>query len=151
MSIHHPKRVSCPNCQQEQTVTIWDTLNADVSPEARESLLRAEINAFVCSACGERIEITTPLMYHDMKRQFIVQFLPFGALQDMSFIERFDTDGSDRIAKETFTTMPEKIRCNETSQYLRYPHTVFSMGELVRYVVFREKLFDASVNRRGKL
>jgi hypothetical protein len=142
MSIEHPERVACPNCQQEQTVTIWDTLNADVSPEARESLFRAEINAFVCAMCGERVEIITPLMYHDIKRQFIVQFVPFKTVQDMSFIERFEIDGSDRIAEETFATMPEKILRNKASQYLRHPHTVFSMDELVRYVEFRERLFD---------
>jgi hypothetical protein len=150
MTIERHERVACPNCKQEQSVTIWETLNADLNPEARESLFRAEINAFVCTACGERIEITTPLMYHDMKRLFIVQFLPFRLVQDMSCLERFETDGSDRFAENTFATMHENILRNEASQYLRHPHTVFSMDELVRYVEFREKLFDARVEGRKK-
>ena len=78
-----------------------------------------------------------------MTRCFIVQFFPFEAVEDAGFLERFRADGTDKDAEDAFMHMPGSIQGNEGSQYLRRPHTVFSMDELVRYVIFRERLCGA--------
>ncbi len=147
MSMEHAEQVVCPKCEREQTVVIWDSLNADITPEAKEALFNGEINAFVCEGCGEHIMISIPLLYHDMKRQFTVQYFPFDAVKDVGFIKRFGTDGIDKQAEETFAEMPAAIK--DSAGYMRHPHTVFSMAELVRYIIFRERIFEVRGENGG--
>ena len=142
MSIENPVELECPKCGHEQTVVVWESLNADVSPEARESLFEGNINKFLCESCGAEAMISSALMYHDMKRRFVVQFFPFAAIDDAEFLERFQTDGTDRIVTNALGfAQPEGMGL--ALEYMRNPHIVFDMGELVRYVLFRERVFDS--------
>jgi hypothetical protein len=142
MTIERPAEVCCPKCEHEQTVTLWDSLNADVSPEAREDLFEGKINTFECASCASRVFVPIPLLYHDMRRRFCVQYFPFQALEEKSFLDRFDNDGSDLIPFEAVARI-KKPSYPAAMAYLRSPHVVFDMGELVRYVLFRERLHEA--------
>ena len=82
MSLESQTNVQCPKCGDNQAVTVWRSLNADVSPEAREDLLAGRINVFDCAKCECKAGLGVPLLYHDMRRQFLVQFHPFEALDD---------------------------------------------------------------------
>ena len=142
MSIETPLELECPSCSHEQTVMVWESLNADVSPEARESLFEGKINKFVCESCGAEAMISTALMYHDMKRRFVVQFFPFDAIDDAEFLERFQADGTDSIVTNALGLAQPRGMSLDV-EYMRTPHIVFDMGELVRYVLFRERVFDS--------
>jgi hypothetical protein len=139
MSIEQPVDLDCPECHQTKTVMVWQSLNADVSPEAREQLLQGKVNVFECEACGQTFPIAAPLLYHDMARRFLVQFHPFQSVDDPDFLARFDSDGRDT----TFLEAAGKIPASGDVEYMKHPHVVFSMAELVRYVLFRERLFDS--------
>jgi len=141
MSIERPVDLECPGCGHEQSVTVWESLNADVSPEAREELFEGKINLFVCESCSHRAMISVPLMYHDMTRRFVVQFFPFEATEEDDFLQRFDSDGTDRtIEKALEFGLPSGL--NVDMEYMRQTHVVFDMAELVRWVLFRERVFD---------
>lgn len=86
--------------------------------------------------------ISTALMYHDMKRRSVVQFFPFDAIDDAEFLERFQTDGTDSIVTNALGLVQPKGMSLDV-EYMRTPHIVFDMGELVRYVLFRERVFDS--------
>jgi len=142
MSHERPVEAECPQCGAARSVTIWDSLNADINPEAREELFQGKINAFECASCHVTVLLPVPLLYHDMGRRFVVQYFPAEALDDDAFLDRFTTDGTDRSTAEMFDKAPEALRAMRRLDYMQRPHIVFDMGELVRYVVFRERVFD---------
>jgi CpXC protein len=142
MSISRPIEVECPDCGYQQSVVIWESLNANVSPRAREELIEGKINAFVCESCGQQVQVGAWLLYHDMKRRFAVKYVPFQATEDDDLLRRFDRDGVDR--KTAAEEMPTDLlsRFNLDMDYLFQAHIVLDMEELVRYVLFRERVFD---------
>jgi predicted RNA-binding Zn-ribbon protein involved in translation (DUF1610 family) len=134
MSIERPVDLACPHCGHEQSVV--------VSPHARDELFAGRINVFLCESCGQNAVISIPLLYHDMKRRFTVQFYPFEALDDDEFVQGFDPDGTNRQHSDAFPLdLAPQVKLD--MEYLRRPHIVFDMGELTRYVLFREHIFDA--------
>jgi hypothetical protein len=142
MSIHREEEIACPKCGKAQTVTLWETIDADPDPEARTALFEARINRFDCPACDFDALVPVPLLYHDRKRQFVVQFFPFGLLDERQFVERFTADGRDRRVAEAFERALKEKRIPPGAEPAE-PHVVFDLPELVRYVLFRERVFDA--------
>jgi hypothetical protein len=130
--------LGCPRCGQTKEVMVWSSLNADVSPEARVRLLEGKINLFECEACDETSVIDAALLYHDMSRRFFVQYYPFDAVEDADFLARFDQSGRETAHGE----IARKDLGSPVAGYLVQLHIVFSMAELVRYVLFRERVFD---------
>ena len=125
--------VECPECQHTQTVTFWDSLNASLDPTLREKLLKAEINQFKCIKCECTAHLTGPLLYHDMTRKFCIQYIPPADLDDPDMLNRYTVDGKIAI------DLPhEKMGVG----YMSEPHVCFDMNEMIRYVLFREKLFE---------
>jgi len=142
MSSHREEQIACPKCGKEQTVTIWESIDADPDPEARTALFEARINRFDCPACDFDALVPLPLLYHDRKRQFVVQFFPFGWLDEPEFVARFTADGRDRQVAEMFEQALKAKKIPPGAEPAE-PHVVFEMQELVRYVLFRERVFDA--------
>jgi len=142
MSSHREELIACPKCGKEQTVTIWESIDADPDPEARAALFEAQVNRFDCPACDFDALVPLPLLYHDRKRQFVVQFFPFGWLDEPEFVSRFTADGRDRQVAEMFERAFKAKKLPPGAEPAE-PHVVFEMTELVRYVLFRERVFDA--------
>jgi hypothetical protein len=144
VSIAEPMVLDCPECGQTAEVMVWSSLNADVSPEARVRLLEGKINLFECEACEETFLIDAPLLYHDMSRRFFIQYYPFGVLDDEDFLARFDQSGRETAYREAARKDPG----SPVAGYFDQLHVVFSMAELVRYVLFRERVFDSRADVR---
>ena len=113
------------------------SLNADISPEARLDLLDGRVNFFRCERCDCQGLLPVPLLYHDMGRRFMVEYHPFEALDDPEFLSNFDPSGESVAGAET-----SRNAADGGFDYVARRHVVFHMGELVRYVVFRERLHD---------
>lgn len=135
MSMESPTDVQCPTCEHRQSVTVWRSLNADMSPEAREELLAGRINVFRCERCDFQADLEVSLLYHDMKRQFMAQYHPFDALEDPEFFLDFNPRGESVAATELSQTF-----AGGGMDYMVRVHVVFLMSELIRYIVFRERL-----------
>jgi len=141
MSINREEEIACPKCGATQNVTIWESIDADPDPEARTALFEARVNRFDCPACDFDALVPLPLLYHDRKRQFVVQFFPFGWLDEPEFVSRFTADGHDRQVAEMFERALKAKKIPPGAEPVE-PHVVFEMPELVRYVLFRERVFD---------
>lgn len=142
MSIKREEEIPCPKCGKAQTVTIWESIDADPDPTARTALFAAQVNRYDCPACDFDALVPLPLLYHDRKRQFVVQFFPFGWLDEPEFVERFTADGRDRQVAEAFERALRARKLPPGAEPAEL-HIVFDMSELVRYVLFRERVFDA--------
>ena len=143
MSMKREEEIACPRCGRTQNVTLWGSIDADPDPEARVALLEAQINRFDCAGCDFDALVPVPLLYHDRRRQFVVQYFPFGWLDQQEFVERFTSDGRDRQVIEAFAKAMAAKKIPPGAEPAE-PHVVFEMAELVRFVLFRERVFDCS-------
>ncbi len=137
MSLKNLVAVDCPDCGQQQDVLVWDSLNVQVSPEAKSDFFAGKINQFECSFCHSQARLAVPFLYHDMALRFCVQYYPVDAL-DESLLGSLKPDGSS--SADPFGPLSAASETVEAMQYVLHPHIVFSMQETLNYVVFREKL-----------
>jgi hypothetical protein len=101
----------------------------DLDPDLRKKLFDGEINLFECEKCEYKAYIPISLMYHDMGRQFAVQYYPIESLDDPKFIEMFEVENPPRIKG-----LPKEMG------YLAQPHIVFNMTDLLACILFHEKI-----------
>jgi len=115
---------------------VWDSINVSIDPELKRKFYAAEVNLFECAICRVKTFISAPLLYHDMSMQFCVQYYPPEALDDEGFYREFNADGSLAM------TIPAAFA--GLAAYLKRPHIVFNMNEMIRYVAFRDRVAAAS-------
>lgn len=128
--------VACPGCGKQAIARIHSTLNVTLDPKLREDLFNFRINLFQCPSCRKEAILAGPLLYHDMNRQFAIQFYPASYVDEEEFYDRFDGDPltrNDDLALVSTDKMP---------RHLYSPQIVFDIDELRRYIVFRERLYE---------
>ncbi len=76
MSMERVEKIKCPDCGQEVEMTIWDSLNADLDPQAKEKLIDGTLFLFQCPKCGHESMIAYSILYHDMKNKVMVYCVP---------------------------------------------------------------------------
>ena len=146
MSQSFEELAPCPKCNEEQTVTLHHTIDAKENPELKEALFERKINSHQCSACGCQAPVEMDLFYHDPDQGYLVYYFPYEYFDDedeesvSDALAHFDDDGS--LAIDISQEEGEQPKDQETPEYLKNPHIVFSMEELLRYVSFRDILFD---------
>ena len=133
MTIKRLVEIKCPKCQTKVETMIWDSLNVAVDPKAKKDLLEGKINLFECSKCDYKELLPVSFLYHDMENDFCVQYYPFERIGDRDFFDEFTKDARLKID----FPVPEHLK---HAAYLKAPHIVFSLEELVRYVIFRDRL-----------
>lgn len=139
MSLEKEVEIKCPKCGELQKTMLWKSLNADVDPQAREALLKGQINIFTCQKCNFRSPFPISLMYHDMTRQFCIQYFPVHYVEKDDFLKEFTKEGCLNLTRTP--QMPD---------YMTQPHIVFDMDDLRYYVMFRERLFEHFKNNSNK-
>ena len=133
MSHRTTVEIPCPKCQDKQSVDVWDSINVTLDPSMRQQLFDGKINGFVCEKCSKAVVLHTPLLYHDMHRQFAVQYYPPEAIEDEEFLKEFQ---AEHLWRHDELLRPE----SKIPRHIQYPHIVFDLEEMCRYVVFREIL-----------
>jgi hypothetical protein len=128
MSASEKINVKCPECEEEQPATVWRTLDAANDPGIREALFAWEINVFVCQKCSLRAQLPVGLRYVDHDKHFSVQYYPVDFLGNDDFYDKFQRNG------EPADSAPGD---NEEKA-----HIVFDMAEMIRYIAFREIVFE---------
>lgn len=135
MSKHKIVELKCPKCGNTSQTTVWNSLNVQKDPEAKKELLRGKINLFHCDSCSFEAFVPADLMYHDMRKKFVVQLYTLPRTEDNDFFDMFTDDAQLKSVLD----IPPNLS-NIVSPYFRNIHIVFAMDELVRYVVFRDRL-----------
>lgn len=138
MSKKETIEVNCSGCGEKQDATVWYSLNTSLDPEAKQLLLAGKVNVFHCRKCPLESFLPVEFLYHDMDKRFCVQFIPPEQMNNDGFFKRF-TPGGELAAGPN---MPEEFRerLTQDAPHILRPHFVFSMDELITYVVFRDRL-----------
>jgi transcription elongation factor Elf1 len=128
-------KLNCPQCGHLQDTVVWTSLNVSLDPNLKEKLFNEEINVFVCQECGNRALVSMALLYHDMDRQYCVQYYPIQAIEDPEYFKSFTKDG-----KLNINGLSKAM--GNIGHYFTEPHIVFDLNEMIQYIKFRDKLHD---------
>jgi len=138
MSNEERVEAACPNCSEEQSVIVWTSLNATLNPEAKQDLLEKRINLLECEKCGTNTQIHLRMFYHDMEKEFCVILVPFSTIIDGNLAFEFNKYGE--LGSENDSE--NEMNINKPYDYMKYIHPIFDMEELIRYILFRDSLFE---------
>ncbi|MDD1654004.1 MAG: CpXC domain-containing protein [Methanomicrobiales archaeon] len=131
-------QMECPRCHHEQQVEYWQSLNVTVDPDRKEQLLSGDINVFLCEECSYRSYLAAHFLYTDMEKKFSVLLVNWQLVKDEEYLRNtFTADGKIRIRKGEVPIF-ESLQL----EYFKAPHIVFRMGELISYIMFRDKLAE---------
>jgi hypothetical protein len=146
MSRRLPKEIKCPKCGTSVNTMLWGSLNVTIDPDVKEYLLEGKVNLFQCTNCNFKAPLSIPFLYHDMENKFCVQYYPFESLEDKNFFDNFLPNGKIYIPN-----LPEERFAHLNMKYMEDTHIVFSMEELIHYVIFRDKLIEAKKNSKWNM
>lgn len=138
MSQEFRTQIECPKCQHQQTMTLWKSLNAQVSPEALQDFRNGRINLFECRQCGFQGRVPVQFMFHDMQLKLAILLVPYETLEERDTLEMFNLDGSLRA---NLPPSQSDLFEQTGSGYITNPHIVLSMEEMLAYAYFRESLW----------
>ncbi|MBQ7541573.1 MAG: CpXC domain-containing protein [Clostridia bacterium] len=82
MSMRQKKTITCPKCAHVQDYVVWQSLNGDLDPEAKQQLLDGTLFRFECSKCGQKIMVNYGMLYHDMSNKAMVFFVDKGSVDE---------------------------------------------------------------------
>jgi len=130
-----PADISCPGCHTKQTVMLYDSLNVTLDPEVKKDVIDGKINVFKCYNCNAEIIVQKAFLYHDMSQHFCAYFIPNDAVFNDNFIKnQISSDGQMNYE------VSDLVKNNPDFEYFMNPHIVLSMNELIRYVIFRDRI-----------
>ena len=81
MSLEHKETVICPNCKRENQIKIWQSLNGELDPDAKQLLLEGTLFRFICQRCCYVSNLNYELLYHDMKHQTMVYYVSLHSIE----------------------------------------------------------------------
>ena len=147
MSKSEQIKLKCDECGKEYEATMWHSINVDLNPELREKFFDNSLFNFKCPHCGNEHYIVYPVLYHDMKHNFMVQSGPLSAC--ISFIEQLQSydefgDITDSIIKTTATThelAKEKVVALENGLDHRFA-TVARVNEVENFKEYAKTIGD---------
>lgn len=145
MDPHAMLEVECPSCRMKQDIMVHSVLDVTSDPGLKEQFFTGRINYFTCPSCRFEGFITAPLDYHDTEQKICAKYVPVEYFEDEEYLKRaFLPDGNVRPDP---CPDPESAAA---SSCMQDAHIVFSMTELIRYVLFRDRLDQVFTEQEAK-
>ena len=129
-------QMECPRCHHTQEVEYWRSLNVTVDPDRKEKLLSGEINVFLCEQCSYRSFLAAHFLYTDMEKKFSVLLVNWQLVKDEEYLRNTFTADARIKTPEGEVPVFQSLQLD----YFKSPHIVFRMGDLISYILFRDKL-----------
>lgn len=76
MSEKIQKYVPCPKCMQQSSVELTCSVNTENDPDIRKVIMDETFFRWKCKKCGFQKNLLHPLLYNDVKNQFMVYYIP---------------------------------------------------------------------------
>lgn len=134
MSSSRMIEVVCPKCTSTQEMHIWDSVNVTLDPDLKEEIMKQRLNVFFCKQCDYRGSVDVSLLYHDMQKRYCIQYVAQDDAKSEEFYRNVSKDGLvilDPISARA-------LGATGGADYMRRPHFVFSMKEVVLFIAFRD-------------
>lgn len=142
--------MTCPVCGSTGNFIIWNSVNADITPEIAQKVKDQSLFFWSCPQCRGNILVSYPCLYHDMSRRFMIQY----AQQERDDGERIREYFPDYTYRwvDNLDALREKIRIFEQD----FDDRVIEMMKFFLTASLREQnvsfinLFFWDVNREGQ-
>lgn len=147
MSLENKEIIKCPECGKEKDFIVWQSLNTDLNPEAKEQLLNGTLFGFKCADCGYESNVTYPMLYHDISNCLMIYFVKEDEIEEIK--KMFEPDSEFGYAMEGY-----KCRIVTDQNSLREKAIIFEnklddrVVEIVKLIYFsnlRQTQPDAKV------
>ncbi|HRE48995.1 MAG TPA: CpXC domain-containing protein, partial [Aggregatilineales bacterium] len=69
-------QVKCPNCGQPFATSLEQVIDGGRDPNGKARLLSGRVNVAQCPACGVDFRLSTPLLYHDARKELLITYIP---------------------------------------------------------------------------
>lgn len=83
MSKHSWEKITCNKCGHKQDFLIWQSLNGDLDPKAKQQLIDGTFFRFKCDKCGEEANVVYDTLYHDMAHNTMVHLTGESRVQEV--------------------------------------------------------------------
>ena len=107
------KYVNCPKCEQRSMTDFICSVNTESHPDVREKIFNESFFRWKCVKCGFTTKLLHPLLYSDIKRKFMVYYIPNvdrSQIVDEELEKEFsDLTGIRKRMVPTINAMKEKI------------------------------------------
>jgi len=130
MSNQKEYTITCPECDHEQLVDLFESINISESPELREMLLGNQLNQISCAACGYVLQVDKQLLYHDPDEGFMIYWIPLEGRTRLQVQQYFNEN-----VEEMNKMLPPEFDAPQI-------HLVFSRIELVELIFILEDDLD---------
>jgi len=67
-------KLQCPHCGNTGLVDIYKTVNVSIDPVLRQKVISGSLNILKCEKCANETIVNAPVLYHDMKHLFMIQY-----------------------------------------------------------------------------
>lgn len=75
MSRQRNIKINCPRCGRRIDVTVWDVVDANMTPDLPQLLISGEFFRHSCPECDQKINLEMPLLYNDVNNRARVWLL----------------------------------------------------------------------------
>ena len=90
MSESRQDTFTCPQCGEDGPLTLWNSINVDLDPDARKRVEDLSVFEWTCPNCGKTCLVLHPCLYHDMSNEFMVWFAPDDEPQEGAQFSQLD-------------------------------------------------------------
>lgn len=118
MSMERQETGPCPNCGKEITVTVWQSLNTALDPDAARDLRQGKLMHPVCPHCKAQLSTEQQMLYHDEEHSVMVWFVPGATREELAHCAQQGMPKGAIFAPllatyrvEAVATYPELVEC----------------------------------------
>lgn len=122
--------IRCPKCGHEQSVVLYDAINAKEEPELRAQLMQNRLNVVRCAGCGFEFRVDKNLIYCDPAHKLLVFWVPAAEADYARGEEQFVS-----LLSELSGLLPDDLHAPAV-------HLVFSRTELIERIFLIEAGLD---------
>lgn len=142
MSKERIEIITCPECGTENKITIWDSLNGDIDPDAKKELLNGTLFRFKCDKCGHESNLQYSILYHDMKNNAMVYFVHPDAVEE-TIRELIDMENKLPVKMDGYR---KRVVCDQNT--LREKAIIFDNGLDDRVVEIIKLMYWANAQKQ---
>ncbi|MBN2684154.1 MAG: CpXC domain-containing protein [Pontiellaceae bacterium] len=134
MSRSNTYNITCPFCGTQQSVELYESLNAADDPHLKDALMKNTLNRVDCSDCEASFRVDMPLLYSDPEHNILIHWMPeTEAMPREQILEDFD-----RTLEQMNEIMPDDVSIPQV-------RLVLSRVELVELLFMIEAGFNPRV------
>ena len=115
------QNITCPRCGRDHRIKVWSSLNAELNPLEKQSLLDGTFFRFECE-CSFSADIDAPLLYNDMTHQVMVYYV------DEESVQKTQEMFSELVGDFNSAMAEYRVRIVTDKNVLREKAVIFDLG-----------------------